>query len=126
MSEISFSTQKRENDHKVNYNEIQFANGAGFSRSIDYPELTCVDREPDLFSANPGLDDNIVKGGAIWDIFRREDAPKLQEYLKRHQQEFYHINNLPVKSVLAHEALNLLTLLFDLPTYEFTLLLFCT
>ena len=110
MSEISFSAQKRENDQRVNYNEIHFANGAGFSKSVDCPELACVDGESNLFSAFPGLDENIVKGGAVWDIFRREDAPKLQEYLKRHQQEFYHINNLPVKSVLAHKTLNLLTL----------------
>ncbi|KFK30675.1 hypothetical protein AALP_AA6G013500 [Arabis alpina] len=38
-------------------------------------------------------------GGAVWDIFRREDAPKLIEYLKRHQHEFRHINNQPVESV---------------------------
>ncbi|XP_057546070.1 lysine-specific demethylase JMJ26-like isoform X2 [Amaranthus tricolor] len=100
LSEISFSAQKRENDQRVNYNEIHFANGAGFSKSFDCPELACIDGESNLFSAFPGLDENIVKGGAVWDIFRREDAPKLQEYLKRHQQEFYHINNLPVKSVV--------------------------
>ncbi|GAB2265067.1 hypothetical protein Dimus_000135 [Dionaea muscipula] len=39
-------------------------------------------------------------GGAIWDIFRREDVPKLIEYMKKHQQEFCHINNLPVESVI--------------------------
>lgn len=40
-----------------------------------------------------------VHGGAVWDIFRREDVPKLIEYLKRHKHEFCHINNQPVKSV---------------------------
>ncbi|CAH2069278.1 unnamed protein product [Thlaspi arvense] len=41
-----------------------------------------------------------VHGGAIWDIFRREDVPKLIEFLKRHKHEFRHINNQPVNSVV--------------------------
>ncbi|XP_020876521.1 lysine-specific demethylase JMJ25 isoform X2 [Arabidopsis lyrata subsp. lyrata] len=41
-----------------------------------------------------------VHGGAVWDIFRREDVPKLIQFLKRHKHEFRHINNEPVKSVI--------------------------
>jgi lysine-specific demethylase 3 len=41
-----------------------------------------------------------VHGGAVWDIFRREDVPKLIQFLKRHEHEFRHFNNEPLESVI--------------------------
>ncbi|XP_051180603.1 lysine-specific demethylase JMJ27 isoform X3 [Lolium perenne] len=46
------------------------------------------------------VEDNQPEGGALWDIFRREDVSKLQEYLMKHSMEFRHYNYEPVKQVI--------------------------
>ena len=45
---------------------------------------------------------SVESGSAVWDIFRREDVPKLVDYLKKHWQEFRHINHAPLDSVRIH------------------------
>jgi lysine-specific demethylase 3 len=61
------------------------------------------------------VEDNQPEGGALWDIFRREDVSKLQEYLMKHSMEFRHYNYEPVKQVIS--SVNYLTLECDMSSY---------
>jgi [histone H3]-dimethyl-L-lysine9 demethylase len=48
----------------------------------------------------PFVEGNQTEGGALWDIFRREDVSKLHDYLMKHAKEFRHCNYEPVKQVI--------------------------
>ncbi|PIA26509.1 hypothetical protein AQUCO_09200015v1 [Aquilegia coerulea] len=44
--------------------------------------------------------DQIAEGGALWDIFHRQDVAKLKKYLIKHSREFTDINSSPIEQVV--------------------------
>ncbi|RZC76794.1 hypothetical protein C5167_000908 [Papaver somniferum] len=82
---------KKENEEYVKVDHTNLSNG---NCSVNITEMgkECDVFEPDYYSRSAG--------GALWDIFRREDVPKLQEYLRKHSWEFKHIYCSRVEQVI--------------------------
>ncbi|MED6116728.1 hypothetical protein PIB30_102881 [Stylosanthes scabra] len=76
-------------------NESTAVNMDGLSCGSELKEAEKVEIEKEKSTS----DASDAKDGALWDIFRRQDIPKLQEYLKNHFREFRHIHGNPLKQV---------------------------
>ncbi|GBG92070.1 hypothetical protein CBR_g54325 [Chara braunii] len=73
--------------------------GLGKDRQNDKKEL--AEGEQKGRSNDAATDQDLGEyGGAVWDVFRREDIGKLEEYLREHWREFRHLNNEPLKRLL--------------------------
>ncbi|KAK9162297.1 hypothetical protein Syun_003199 [Stephania yunnanensis] len=70
--------------------------------SLNGEKVTEVYKDTEEEIAFPGFasdEANNETGGALWDIFRRQDVPKLTAYLRKHSKEFRHTYCCPINKV---------------------------
>ncbi|KZV31024.1 hypothetical protein F511_18128 [Dorcoceras hygrometricum] len=116
-SQLLNSEERENNTHEINkaygVNIALDCHLDSFSHDDTYQEQlsNCLNNKPDannkgriqssvMDSTANGMDHpEIARGGAVWDIFRRQDVPKLIEYLLKYQLELFDIDHSPVYSV---------------------------
>ncbi|XP_022938431.1 lysine-specific demethylase JMJ25-like [Cucurbita moschata] len=91
------SSPKRGDAEEGDLQSLNEPNGTDPDESVkvNLAEETCGDAK--ISEAMESWE--VPEGGALWDIFRRQDVPLLQQYLNNHFREFRHIHAGPVPQV---------------------------
>lgn len=86
-------------DDQQNLLEASEAGESGQNEEYDKEESNCT-YMPGIVSESF----RDLEGAALWDIFRRQDVPKLEEYVGKHFKEFRHIHGKPLSQVIIKVA----------------------